>query len=331
MELLRTRDAWTCSVVLDQLGRPGSLTLPRGFLEESAKRIGRACAASARARRLADNLTGMELEAQKRFWSRALFSCLRLLEPARAVELVELEKSVFSRDARQQNAGLELWETWFQSRGQGAFATLLEPPELPHPDWNLETVAQSLPDLLEICCEPTLSGHLARRADLRTDSSGEPLSDAGALAFALLLRQSDFFRYLPSEVLQEMTRQGETVRLSPGQVLFEEKSPGDALFCVFGGRLSVRIQKTQVNELRQGAVFGEIALLDSGPRSASILALEESTLLKISRETFSEVLQEHPFVVKQVAMTLAARIRDLAGLVERRTSGPVRALGEEAP
>ena len=324
-DLLLTPDAWTCSIVLDQLARPGSLELPKAFLEESARRIGRACAAAARALRLADNFTGMEIEAQKRFWTKALFSCLRLNEPDRAGELLEIEKSVFSRDARQQNAGLELWESWFQSRGKGAFATLLEPMELPHSDWGLEPVSHSLEGLLAACCDPGLTTQLTGRLH----APGAP-AGADPLAPALFLRQSDFFRYLPTEVLLEMTRLGETIHLPAGEVLFEEKSPGDALYCVFSGRLRVRIQKTQVNELSQGAVFGEIALLDSGPRSASISCIEDSVLLKISRETFSEVLQEHPFVVKQVAMTLAARIRDLVVLVERRASGPVRALGEES-
>jgi len=301
------------------------LRLPDAFLQESAQRIGRACAAASRARRLAEPFTGMELEAQKRFWSRALFQCLRLMEPARAGELVELEKSAFSRDPRQQNAGLELWENWFMSRGQPAFATLLEPPEFPHASWDLAGLQNSLPGLLEACCEPGL----ARKLSQREGASSTSQDGQDALSPALFLRQSDFFRYLPTEVLLEMTRHGETIQLPAGRVLFEEKSPGDALYCVFHGRLTVSIHKTQVNELRQGAIFGEIALLDSGPRSASIAAIVDSTLLKISRETFSEVLQEHPFVVKQVAMTLAARIRDLVVLVERRASGPIRSLGEE--
>jgi len=326
MELLRDADAWTCSVVLDQLARPGSLQLPKASLVRTMQRIGRACAAASRAQRLTDSFLGMELEAQKRFWTRALFLCVRLMEPTHAGELLEIEKSVFSRDLRQQNAGLELWETWFQSRGKSAFALLLEPPELPHADWELEPIQDSPADLLAVCCEPRLAKLLAERTG---GASEEAPAEDDALAPALFLRQSDFFRYLPTEVLLEMTRLGETVQLPAGRVLFEEKSPGDALYCVFSGRLLVRIQKTQVNELAQGAVFGEIALLDSGPRSATIAAIEDSTLLKISRETFSEVLQEHPFVVKQVAMTLAARIRDLVVLIERRASGPFRSLGEE--
>jgi len=334
LELARSTDAWTCLTVLDQAGRGGACALPAPFLEETALRIGRACAACTRARRLADPLTALELEAQRRHWSRALFACMRLREPSRASELVELEKSVFSRDARQQNAGLELWESWFQSRGQGAFATLLDPPELPHPEWGLEGLQDRLEALLPLACEPALADRLAAFASSHgPGTSGDRIpapsfTDGTSLAPVLFLRQSDFFRYLPTEVLQEMTRHGETVRLGAGQELFAEGTPGDALFCVFSGRLEVRIRGTRVNDLGQGAVFGEIALLDSGPRTATIAGLEDATLLKVSRDSFSEILQEHPFVVKQVAMTLATRIRDLVGLVERRASGPFRSIGE---
>ena len=179
--------------------------------------------------------------------------------------------------------------------------------------------------LLALSCPPELAHRLADRA--RPGADRGSLQQGDTFEPVLFLRQSDFFRYLPHEVLQEMTRLAETVRLPADRVLFSEGSPGDALYCVFSGRLQVRIHDNPVNELRVGAVFGEIALLDSGPRTASISCLEEATLLKISREAFSEILQEHPFVVKQVATTLAARIRDLVVLVERRASGPVRHLG----
>lgn len=325
MDLLRTTDAWTCLTALEQLSRPGALALSESFLLETAARIGRATAACTRAKRLADPLAATELEAQRRFWARALFACERLLEPAQATALLELEKSVFSLDARQQNAGLELWESWFLTRGRPAYATLLDPPELPHPDWELGPVSGDLGALLALACPPDLARTLGDRGRNPADRGSARQGDA--LEPVLFLRQSDFFRYLPHEVLQEMTRLAETVHLPAGRVLFAEGSPGDALYCVFSGRLQVRIHDNPVNELRVGAVFGEIALLDSGPRTASISCLEEATLLKISRGTFSEILQEHPFVVKQVATTLAARIRDLVVLVERRASGPVRHLG----
>lgn len=111
------------------------------------------------------------------------------------------------------------------------------------------------------------------------------------------LRGVDLFEGLSDDDLRDIEGISSRVRLDPGEVLFEEGEPGDAFYVVlrgavelFKGRSGGTEQKLAIS--RPGGTFGEMALLNDTPRSASARAAEDTALLSIDREDFQRILGE---------------------------------------
>jgi CRP/FNR family cyclic AMP-dependent transcriptional regulator len=100
-----------------------------------------------------------------------------------------------------------------------------------------------------------------------------------------------------------------------GDVLFNEGDPPDALFIVLRGRIAIAIanpldRRESVVALREaGDLFGELGLLDDGPRSAMARALESSTVLEVPFAPVRELFQTDPRLLWNVTRLLAARLR----------------------
>ena len=101
-----------------------------------------------------------------------------------------------------------------------------------------------------------------------------------------------------------------------GQVVFTAGQPGDTVIVVVSGRLKVVVRSADGGELtltvvQPGGVFGELAAVDGGPRSADAETLEESRLLLIPREVVQDICTRVPAVSLAVAKSLAATLRRL--------------------
>jgi CRP/FNR family cyclic AMP-dependent transcriptional regulator len=98
------------------------------------------------------------------------------------------------------------------------------------------------------------------------------------------------------------------------ELIFRQGDPGDALLVVADGVVRVFVVSDQGSEmglatLRRGDVFGELALVDGGSRSASAQALEDATLLSLPRSTFLELRHEHEAVASWLEHWMATLIR----------------------
>ncbi|MBU1220454.1 cyclic nucleotide-binding domain-containing protein [Myxococcota bacterium] len=133
---------------------------------------------------------------------------------------------------------------------------------------------------------------------------------------AVNLKNSEFFSGLQTDVLIEISRLCEEVHLSAGQILFKEGDSANGLYFILSGSISVVINENVVNTMNSGEVLGEIALLDSGRRSATIVAEETSILLKISPVLFDEILEDYSEVARQTMNMLVKRIRNIKSRME---------------
>ncbi len=121
------------------------------------------------------------------------------------------------------------------------------------------------------------------------------------------------------DLLAGITR---TVSLAPGELLFHKGDPGKELYGVMQGRVKVAGMREDgeeipFGEMEPGEVFGEIALLDESPRSATIAAVTDVRLLCLHRDDFLPFLDEHPRVAVKLAVVLAERLRKLSTLMEQ--------------
>lgn len=94
-----------------------------------------------------------------------------------------------------------------------------------------------------------------------------------------------------------------------GEKIFLEHDPGDAMYMVRSGRVDVITYGTVLENVRAGGIFGELALIDDGPRSAAAMAAEPTEVVAIDKPTFLAVIRSDPQFALKVMSLLAMRLR----------------------
>lgn len=100
--------------------------------------------------------------------------------------------------------------------------------------------------------------------------------------------------------------------LNPGEILFREGDPGDKMYLIKSGKIKIikgggDVEKT-LAYLKEGDFFGEMAIIDESPRSATAVAAEESRLVIIDREAFRNQVKKSP-LIEYILETLTRRLR----------------------
>lgn len=126
------------------------------------------------------------------------------------------------------------------------------------------------------------------------------------------LQQLPIFAGLESPALASLARRLTEHRLPGGAALFEQGSEADGLYVLLSGQLAAfrgRGKGRQwLGNIRPGEAVGEMAVLSGRPRSAQVVALRDSTLLKLDRATFDALVLEHPRAAMELARTAFARM-----------------------
>jgi CRP-like cAMP-binding protein len=121
-------------------------------------------------------------------------------------------------------------------------------------------------------------------------------------------------RLLDAQGRKRLIDAASTLSFTDGQEVFREGDPGDALYIIVDGVASVVAddmgQPKPVAELTDGAFFGEMAVITEQPRSATITARGDLSVLKIPKTVVLEVLQDYPKVRELVAKIGVARTED---------------------
>jgi CRP/FNR family transcriptional regulator, cyclic AMP receptor protein len=109
--------------------------------------------------------------------------------------------------------------------------------------------------------------------------------------------------------LQTIARQVREISHDAGYVIATEGDPGAGLFVIADGEADVTIGGKKVNHLEKGDFFGEMALLDGGPRTATVTATTPITLYALTEWVFRGLLAEHPSIAMRTLETMASRLR----------------------
>lgn len=110
-------------------------------------------------------------------------------------------------------------------------------------------------------------------------------------------------------------------RYAPNDIVFHRGDPASHLYVIVAGTVKVALpdelgREAIVALLRGGDVFGELALFDDSPRSASVTAVTETEALLLAREDFLAVLERSPAAMRQMLRLLARTIRRASTRVE---------------
>lgn len=94
-----------------------------------------------------------------------------------------------------------------------------------------------------------------------------------------------------------------------GEIIFKEGDPGDSAYLVEDGCVEVNVSSTQQSHIGKGELFGEIALIDQKPRTATVRAIEDTVLIPIPRQLVKELLEKTDPVVRHLLLTILERFR----------------------
>src|SRR5882672_11912685 len=157
-----------------------------------------------------------------------------------------------------------------------------------------------------------------------------------------LLGQVPIFQELPGEPIADLAKRVWHKQAEAGSVLVSQEDPGDALFVIANGKVKIVLYgetglEIILSIMKAGDFFGEMSLLDRQPRSANVVALEDSELLCLDREAFQTHLAAHPTTALGVLAELSRRLRhadevigNLALLdVYARVAGVIRELAQK--
>ena len=133
----------------------------------------------------------------------------------------------------------------------------------------------------------------------------------------MLIRQVPIFADLDPDDLEELALIVEERRVEPGRDLFKEGDPGDAVYLIVKGAVTVFTGGTAgrperiLSELGAGACIGEMAVLDAAPRSATVRATERTRTLRVPGEGFKRVMVERPEMSQAIMAELVRRMRGM--------------------
>jgi len=131
----------------------------------------------------------------------------------------------------------------------------------------------------------------------------------GPTGKAALLRKVRLFEGLSDRQFQQIARLADEVDAPAGKVLARAGDTGREMFIIVEGQASVTTSQRRTLQLGIGDFFGEMSLLDGGPRSATVEAATPIRLLVIGQREFFALLAEAPLISKCIMRTLSQRLR----------------------
>ncbi len=136
-----------------------------------------------------------------------------------------------------------------------------------------------------------------------------------------VLKNIPLFRHLPDEFLQDLTQRGDTILMEANQVVCHEGDESDGMYVILDGQVRIFISDNEGNEvdvnmMKTGDFFGEMALLEDKPRSATVLCLTACRLFRLDQPAFIKLLLESRSQKTLIHMlsALSGKIRYATGI-----------------
>ena len=130
----------------------------------------------------------------------------------------------------------------------------------------------------------------------------------------ILLKGVGMFAHTSEDILADVAAILEEVELSAGEPVFHKGEQGDSMYIIIHGRVRIFDGEKTINFLGEREIFGELALLDPEPRSASVEAVEETQLFRLERGTLFELMEDSVSVVSGIMHVLCSRLRRMTAI-----------------
>lgn len=130
----------------------------------------------------------------------------------------------------------------------------------------------------------------------------------------IFLKKVPLFQNVGGEGLRHLAERAEEKIVEAGSIIFRENDMADVMYIIKSGKAEVfkesRGKKVTIAVLGEKAFFGEMAILEDAPRSASVKAIEDSALISIDKNSFRDAIYEYPDIAFEALKCLSSRLRE---------------------
>ena len=125
----------------------------------------------------------------------------------------------------------------------------------------------------------------------------------------LILKTVNIFASVPDDVLAAVAGAVDEMEVAANGTVFAKGDLGQAMYIIVAGSVRVHDGEQIINRLGTYDVFGEMALLDAEPRSASVTADEDTLLLRLQQDDFFDLFEDHSAIARGIIQVLSRRLR----------------------
>lgn len=129
--------------------------------------------------------------------------------------------------------------------------------------------------------------------------------------YRMIAQRVELFKGINPEDVHKILSKGRTMSMEKGQTIFHKGTTGNTMFVVLGGSVALLDGKQHLATLRTGDMFGEMALINNEPRSASAVAAENCTLFVLEETTFQKLMTKSVAIrmLLNIISTLSHRLK----------------------
>jgi len=149
-----------------------------------------------------------------------------------------------------------------------------------------------------------------------------------------ILSEVEHLRELSTDDRVALAEKIDLIRYTAGQIIFKRGDPGHALYIVRSGEVEIYIKNQQGEKIvletsRPGDIFGEVSLLDNGPRTAWVAALSDVEVLRLDRAHFEDYVRQHTPAALNLLSVSARRLRQTDEFIRSTITRNVNDVAEE--
>jgi len=126
----------------------------------------------------------------------------------------------------------------------------------------------------------------------------------------IILKSIDLFSKIPESDLLILAMEFETVRFKANTVVMTQGDMGDSMYILVSGEVNVDVDTQRVATLKDKNIFGELAIFDPEPRSATITTTKDTVLFTIKSDVMYDLISRYPNVSRGIIKILSKRVRE---------------------
>lgn len=134
-------------------------------------------------------------------------------------------------------------------------------------------------------------------------------TDLSIKQIIIYLKHTKLFRYASDEDLKTLAESAEEVWFENEQIVFAQDEIGDSAYLIINGRVDIFIDEMLMAHYDRGQLFGELAVLDSSPYTATATCIGDCTLLKISEKVVFELMGSSDSMRRCILKSLIRRLK----------------------